>query len=187
MKIDVSQRWQICSSKYDGSFHRLWTCAYPQQATPMYVDDTVPYFSLLVPARTSVMEPSGQVWSSPYDVIACFYATKHYQVMILLKANGTEYYCNSCGIPEIDTTKREVRFVDLDLDLLVDHTRSMRVVDRVEFERHASRYHYSEEMVARVEQDLDELLQMVSNHRGVFSEDHEWRRRNRLTSYDAGD
>lgn len=129
----------------------------------------MPLFSLLVPAQTDVIEANGETWSSTYDVVACFYAAKHYQVMILKKRTGWQYYCNSCAVAEIDQEHRQVRFVDLDLDLLVDAEGSMRIADRDEFADHAIAYGYPQALQDRVEQDLEELMRQVRQRRGVFS------------------
>lgn len=169
MIFDQEHRWRICSRKYDGSFHRLWTCAYPQQMNSLFSDEFTPHLSLLIPARTKVVEASGKNWSSPYDVIACFFAEKYYQVMVLLKEGGTEYYCNSCTIAKIDEIEREVNFVDLDIDLLVDASGAMRVVDQQEFEDNKFHYQYPAPVVASVLRDLDDLQKMASNRLGVFS------------------
>ncbi|PWI58108.1 DUF402 domain-containing protein [Sulfoacidibacillus thermotolerans] len=178
--------WRIRSIKYDGSFHRLWTCAYPLQTQQEEQRGDALTFAMWIPAGEKVLEPTGVTWDSPYDVIACFYSSKFYQVMILLKEGKTEYYCNSCTPPEIDITQREVRFVDLDLDLLVDATGTMRVVDQSEFLRNAVEYAYPEEIMLRVQEDLGELQQMAQGRKGVFSINRsEWRRKNLRLSDDA--
>ncbi len=178
--------WQIRSSKYDGTSHRLWTRAYPLQDHPLYRGDATPYFTLLVPAHTVVEEGNGDRWSSPYDVVACFYAAKYYQVMVLYKETGTEYYCNSCTIAEIDENRQEVRFADMDLDLLVDQTGDARVVDQSEFEQNRLLLHYPEYVSLRVQTDLEELKKSVRLRQGVFSpKRYDWRHKQGLPSRDA--
>jgi len=167
--VDERQPWTIISQKFDGSTHRLWTCAYPLQARPLYKSEDLPHFTLFIPAYAEVIEGGGEVWSSTYDVLACFYAAKHYQVMLLQKSLGNEFYCNSCSIPEINEERREVRFVDLDLDLLVDRLGLTRVVDRIEFALNQKRFGYPAELCARVEQDLEELVRQARLRRGVFA------------------
>jgi len=161
--------WTIISRKFDGSLHRRWTRAHPLQPSPQYKGDEIPQFSLLIPAFTPVQEGDGHSWTSSYDVVACFYALRHYQVMMLKKVAGTEYYCNSCSMAEIDEVAHEVRFIDLDLDLLVDHSGLMRLVDDDEFAVNRVRYGYSEDLCQRVERDLEHLMGQVRHRRGVFS------------------
>ncbi len=186
MANDHRNPWQISSSKYDGTRHRVWTCAYPLQDRPQYRDDVTPYFTLLVPAHTVVEEGNGDHWSSPFDVVACFYAAKYYQVMVLCKETGTEYYCNSCTIADIDEIHREVRFADMDLDLLVDQTGVVRVVDHNEFERNRVLFHYPDYVSLRVQADLEELKKSVRLRQGVFSSKrYDWRHKQGWPPRDA--
>ena len=176
MGNENSKPWQIRSSKYDGTNHRLWTRAIPLQNGPQYRNETTPYFTLLIPAHTIVEEGGGNRWSSPYDVVACFYAAKYYQVMVLYKATGTEYYCNSCTVADIDEVHQEVRFIDMDLDLLIDRRGDMRVVDLDDFERNRMLYHYPDDVCLRVQTDLEELKKSVRLRQGVFSpKRNDWR------------
>ena len=161
--------WIIESMKYDGQRHRVWTNAQALQPYPDYRGEFVPYFMLSVKAHTPVIEANGYQWSSPYDVIACFYAAKHYQVMVLCKQPVFEYYCNSCTVAQIDTASRRVWFVDLDLDLVVDKNHVPRVVDREEYEENIVRFGYPDALCQRVEEDLEELTKQVRLQRGIFS------------------
>lgn len=164
-----STLWKIISRKYDGSVHRIWTSAYPLQPRPLYKSETLPVFSLLIPARTLVEEGNGDSWSSSYNVVACFYAAKYFQVMMLQKRSGLEFYCNCCTVAEIDESRQEVRFIDMDLDVLVDANSSMRVVDHEEFAENRELYKYPEDLCLRVEEDLEDLKRQVRQRRGVFA------------------
>lgn len=161
--------WKIESQKYDGKMHRLWTCARPISIDTIVKDEYSPDFLLQIPAFTKVIDASGKEWSSNYDVVACFFSEKHYQVMVLKKTPYTEYYCNSCSIAEVDNLEQVVRFIDFDLDLLVNSGWGMKVVDRQEFEEHAILYGYPVKIINAVESDLLELQRQVRARKGVFA------------------
>jgi len=167
--ITGSDCWKIESFKYDGKIHRTWTCALPLEPLSINRDEFNPDFMMTIPAHSTVLEANGKEWSSPYDVVACFYEGKHYQVMVLRKDNDNEYYCNSCTIAKISEQDKTVSFIDMDLDLLVDKMRKLRVVDQREFEVNSRIYHYPEELKMNVKSDLSELKRQVRMQKGIFS------------------
>ena len=175
MTEDTLSLWRIESRKYDGSLHRVWPKAIPLQTSPIYREDTLPYFSLLLPAHSPVIESSGEIWSSSYDVIACFFAGKYYQVMVLCKSIGTEYYCNSCSIASIDTQARLVSYIDMDLDVIIDHRRHVRIVDQDEYEQHAKKYRYPMPLQSKVQADLEKLVRQVRLQKGIFAKGYSWK------------
>ncbi len=164
-----NQPWRIESRKYDGSLHRVWESSYPLYSVTPNRDEYAPDFMLKIPANAKVIEADGKEWGSAYDVIACFYAHRHYQVMVLRKGRMNEFYCNICTIAEIESEKRLVKFIDLDLDLLIDKTRTLRVVDQDEFEANSLLYGYPEELMMRAQADLAELMRQARRQKGVFS------------------
>lgn len=170
------QPWTILSQKYDGSVHRRWTCAYPLRDRPLYQAEVLPFFSLQIPAFAKVEESDGATWSSAYDVTACFYAAKHYQVMVLHKLTGVQYYCNACSVVEIEESSRQVRYIDLDLDLLVDADGSPRMVDQEEFAVNHVRFGYPNALCERVEHEMHELMRQVRQRKGVFAPHFAWSR-----------
>lgn len=162
--------WKIESRKYDDSLHRLWTCCRPVPVGPLPRGaGPAPAAAFLIPARTVVREKSGQEWSSDYQVVAYFFAGVHFQVMALCKESGREFYCNSCTPPELDKIRRVVRYVDMDLDVLVDRFFSARVLDRTEFVENTVKFGYPQALVDRVQEDLRGLLKAIRLRRGVFS------------------
>ena len=169
MKTALRERiWRIESRKFDGAPHRIWTRCCPVRPDVWYKGALAPDFVLHIPPGGQVKEADGRVWASVYDVFSCFYRARHFQVTVLLKPSGVEYYCNVCTIPRVDRMRRRVLFADLELDVLVGD-RSVRVVDHDEFTQNTLRYGYSALLRERVFADLRLLTQQARMRRGAFS------------------
>jgi protein associated with RNAse G/E len=69
------------------------------------------------------------------------------------------YYCNVNMPPTFDSTT--LRYVDLDLDLIVRPDMSFSVLDRHEFNGNAVRLGYPEKVIAGAENALKDLINLV--------------------------
>lgn len=56
-----------------------------------------------------------------------------------------------------------LRYVDLDLDLLVRREKEPELLDQAEFEANAAKYGYGEEIRTKALEQLDLLLEMIEN------------------------
>lgn len=117
---------KLVSLRADGSLHRIWQKA----------ESTVQPWTYRVPANSPVMEASGHVWSSPYPVIAFFYPNSFFQIFMLLKSTGTDYYCNIILPPVFGP---DVTFVDLDLDVIIQDGQA-QLVDETDLLTRQSMY-----------------------------------------------
>lgn len=106
---------RLISLRADGQVHRIWPSA----------EKTAHPWTYRVPANSSVIEASGQGWSSPYPVIAFFYPNSFFQIFMLLKPGVTDYYCNIILPPAF---VNDVTFIDLDLDVII-HNGHAQLVD----------------------------------------------------------
>ncbi|GGJ05689.1 UPF0374 protein YgaC [Alicyclobacillus cellulosilyticus] len=147
---------KLCSLRADGRPHRTWT----------NVEATDEPWSFYIPAGSPVVEADGRVWSSPYPVVAHFFAGCFYQVFRLLKASGEEYYCNVITPPVWDASHTAVVFHDLDLDVYVAPD-GVRVLDEEEFA--AQQANYPAEWVTEARRAAAELVRMANAGEGVFS------------------
>lgn len=155
-RVKQGQAMQIISRHVDGTNHRRWLCAL----------ETPDPWSFLVPPGALVEEATGRQWSSPYPVILSFWPTVFYQVCTLLKADSTDYYCNIITPPDYDGASREVKFYDLDLDVVATPSQ-VDLVDEEEFERR--KYTYPAEWVREAVHAAEGLLAFARSGRGAFS------------------
>lgn len=120
---------RIQSVHGDGTPHRMW----------LHVDPTPDPWAFSIPKGSPVVEADGGRWSSPYPVVALFWPQRFYQVLLLLKANGTEYYCNLVADVAYDPVDRVIRYTDLDLDVRKTSS-GVELLDEEEFEERKASY-----------------------------------------------
>ncbi|BCJ87000.1 UPF0374 protein YgaC [Effusibacillus dendaii] len=149
---------QAC--KHNGQKHRSWQQAVIQSTNPLW---------LRIPPATPVQNLDGSVWSSDYEVDAYFHPTDWYNVFVLKKSDGVEWYCNVAAPPTVDMEKRQVTFIDYELDVYVYADRSYKVLDRDEFEENALKMRYSEEVRAKAEAGLSALLRAIEEQNHPFA------------------
>lgn len=146
----------LVSTHLDGTAHRVW-----QRTTPL-----CDAWSFLIAAGDPVREADGREWSSPYPVVAWFWPDTFYQVFLLQKGTGPEYYCNVITPPRYDGTTHSVHFCDLDLDVRVDAS-GVRVVDEEEFAERLVNYPSAVVTAAKWAQDT--LVRLAYARQGPFS------------------
>jgi protein associated with RNAse G/E len=156
--------YRLVSVRADGSPHRMWPC----------VVATEDPWSFIIPSRSPVVEADGKRWHSDYPVVAVFWPDRWYQLFVLLKPAGIEYYCNVIAPPVYEAGSRTVRFVDLDLDVYVD--RQVRVLDEEEFA--ARSIYYPPEWRDAADAAAAELVRLAQDRAGPFhpAAAERWRR-----------
>jgi uncharacterized protein len=147
---------KLLSTRFDGSMHRIWSGVLP----------TPEPWCFFIPPHSPVHERNGSEWDSPYPVIGMFWPDKHYQVFMLLKECGTTYYCNVISPAIYDAGQQTVRFIDLDLDLVLDH-QGVHTLDEKEFaQRQAA---YPRAMVDAALAAIQALRDFALDRRGPFA------------------
>ncbi|GMA63245.1 hypothetical protein GCM10025859_36850 [Alicyclobacillus fastidiosus] len=115
-----------------------------------------------IPAGSPVVEANGQTWASDYPVVAFFWPNVYFQVFMLLKESGTDYYCNVMAPALI---AKDIVYIDLDLDVIVTDGQ-VKLVDEKEFrERKVT---YLPEWVRAAEAASEWLVQQAQRRQGVF-------------------
>lgn len=124
---------------------------------------------LRIEPQTPVRNRDGTVWASDYQVEVYFHPEHWYNVFLLRKSTGVEWYCNVASPPRFDSGKGEVYFVDYDLDVYVYADGNYKVLDREEFEENAQTMNYPPEIREKAEQALQALIVAVKERRAPFS------------------
>lgn len=71
------------------------------------------------------------------------------------------YYCNVCMPPKFDNDVLD--YVDLDIDVLVQPDLSYSILDREEYEHAAEAFSYSDQLKAKVEDTVKELVELIQS------------------------
>ncbi|WP_198852241.1 DUF402 domain-containing protein [Alicyclobacillus sp. SO9] len=130
----------------------------------MYPTDSP--WAFWIPAFSPVVEAAGETWSSSYPVMALFWPQRYYQVFLLLKEEGTEYYCNVITPPVYNARTRTVEFRDLDLDVVMMGGK-LWVADEDEF--YSRSPSYPRTWIKAAEDAKQQLLQGAAGRQGPFS------------------
>ena len=76
----------IQSFKHDGSLHRTWSKG--------FVVETNQKQTVIVTNKTWVIEADGRRWFTKEPAICFFYPDLWFNIISMIRKNGTYYYCN---------------------------------------------------------------------------------------------
>lgn len=161
--MDTHRTVTLVSVKYGGERHRTWEqlCA----LTPIWADPQV----LWGPIPTVVAERDGRRWTGPFPVVMYLWASLPYNVVTLLLDDTHHcHYCNVC-LPMEALSPNTYRYVDLDLDVLVDADGGVATVDRDEFTLNQRIYAYPSAVIDAAERGVRLLEEAARKHTGPFS------------------
>src|SRR5690625_427735 len=117
---------KINSFKHDGSFHRSWENSVILSQTE----------SELIGANENalVTEKNGHQWRTTEPAV--FYFPRHdlFNVIGLIKYDGTHYYCNISSPFMLEN--ETLSYIDYDLDIIVTPSFSYELVDQTEYLYH---------------------------------------------------
>jgi protein associated with RNAse G/E len=138
--------------KFDGRLHRTWKANLVAQADSIIVEGVFeeeirhPQLGTIAPGTLS----TEYYWTS-----------RCYSIFRFLQPSGElrNYYCNINLPAEFDGST--LRFVDLDIDVLVAPDFSYRVLDEEEFAANATLYAYPEIVRNAVPHALAELVRLI--------------------------
>ena len=148
--------------KQDGSEHRTWQAQIVQQQGSLLVLNAE--FAEEVQHDLLGTIPSGTL------SVEYYWLDRWYNIFRFHKPDGTvrNYYCNVNTPPEFDG--ENLKYVDLDIDILVSKDFSYAVLDLDEFESNAVRYRYTPEVKTRAHQALGELRTLIETRSFPFNE-----------------
>lgn len=161
--MDTHRTVTLESVKYGGERHRTWEQLYA--VTPVWADPQV----LWGPMPTEVTERDGRRWTGPFPVVMYLWASLPYNVVtLLLDDTQHRHYCNAC-LPVEALSPHTYRYVDLDLDVLVDPEGGVEIVDRDEFALNRRTYAYPSAVIEAAERGVRLLDEAARKHTGPFS------------------
>ena len=153
---------KVRACKYDGSEHRSWPAKVLKQEGSLLVLDAS------FPDDVS-HDLLGTILSGTRS-IEYYWLDRWYNVFRFSQPNGDlrSFYCNVNTPPQYDG--QTLKYVDLDIDILVEPDLSYRVVDQTDFELNAQRYNYSAEVRRNATQALVELINLIETRAFPFDD-----------------
>lgn len=151
----------IRSRKHDQKIRRTWTCDLLEHTDELI--EAVGVFDLDVehPGLGSIAR--GTVSHEFY------WPARWYNVFRFHEPDGRfrNYYCNISMPPTF--ADGFLDYVDLDIDVIVWEDLRYDVLDRDDFERNSSKYDYPPDVVKKVMDSLDELLDVIASRQFPFT------------------
>lgn len=150
---------EIVSKKHDHSIHRRWL------KNTIAVDDT----DVIIGYNeyTPVIEKDHQAWVT--DTRAIFYFHKiHWFNVIVMLTDPYYYYCNISS--PVKCKERTLKYIDYDIDIIVQHDFTYEIVDEAEFLENKRRYQYPNDVVNEVYTSVKMVRRMIEERQDPFNE-----------------
>jgi uncharacterized protein len=143
----------VNSRKFDGIIRRTWRCDLLEQLGSLLV--CVGEFEVEVEHPDLGRIRKGTL---SYEY---FWLDRWYNIFRFHEPSGDlrNFYCNVCMPPSFDGNS--IDYVDLDIDVLVQPDLSYVILDREDYERSAQAFGYSVELNSRVEDTVNELVELI--------------------------
>jgi uncharacterized protein len=146
--------------KFDGSVHRSWECRLAAETELLWTFIGVfaeeirhPLLGVIRPGTASV---------------EYYWRNRCYNVFRFHEPEGAlrNFYCNVNLPPALENGV--LRYIDLDVDVLVQPDLTYQILDLEEFKENAVRHNYPAEIVAQTHQSLTDLLSMIQKREFPF-------------------
>ncbi len=151
----------INSRKFNGEIHRSWKADFIERRDSLLIfvgefENEVRHSKLGVIRRGTIS----------YEY---YWLNRWYNIFKFHEPEGElrNFYCNVNMPPRFENNVLD--YVDLEIDVLVSKDFSVEVLDRDEFEENSQLFGYSESLITKTLQTLDELLEMIHARTFPFS------------------
>ena len=151
----------IQAYKDDGQVHRTWTSA-------LLLDKKDNYL-VLVTDHCLVVEANGRKWVTKEPAICFYYTDRWYNVISMVRKTGIYYYCNIASPSLYDG--EAIKNIDYDLDVKIFPDGEYSVLDKNEYNYHIKKYNYSPKLQAKIESQLNLLIDEIKNKKEPFNFD----------------
>jgi protein associated with RNAse G/E len=149
---------EIQSYKHDGTLHRIWEETIILKGSSAVViggND-----------RIIVTESDGRQWRTREPAITYFSSHKWFNIICMIRADGTHYYCN-LGSP-FTWDEEALKYIDYDLDIKVFPDMSYRLLDEDEYSLHRRKMNYPKKLDNILRHHVDELISWIKEKQGPF-------------------
>jgi uncharacterized protein len=157
----MKQPFVINSRKFDGRIHRSWKAE--------LVEETADYWIFLGEFEHEVSHPNLGVIRRGTVSYEYYWKHKWFNIFRFHEPQGDlrNFYCNINQPPVLSGGVLD--YVDLDIDVLLWKDFSFEILDLDEFEHNRNLFRYSDEMVFKCRESLDELLSMIKERKFPFT------------------
>ena len=156
------------STKFDGSIH------YKFKAKEIFRNEKS---IVLYRSPKEKMKSYRGVFYSPRHMLQTFYKDRYHNVLIMWDTDWTPHmhYINIASPADWD--QKEVRYIDLDLDLFRHYSSDEIIIDdEDEFEEHKIKYKYPENLIKTCLEEVNAVKKLLQQREGVFSDKvFDWR------------
>lgn len=164
---DNFSSFKMVSKKHDGSFHRSW-----EQNYLLHYEN-----GILIGGndQTIVTEQNGKQWRTFEPALFYFNQQNWFNIVIIFRNEIFFYYCNICS--PFKCVNNELHYTDYDIDVIVDHDYSYKIIDEEEYEENLLKYKYPLSYQKEIIKGKNELIMMVEKNQSPFNElfINEWR------------
>ena len=158
--IHIGDKLEIHCYKHNGHLHRQW-----DEAVLLDVTDDYMVFGN---NRTKVTESEGVTWRTKEPAIMYFFKNRWYNIIVQMKKDGIYFYCN-IATPFI-LEEGKIKYIDYDLDLRIFPKGDYRVLDKLEYEYHKKKMHYSNDLDKVIKNAMNDLIEAYKNNEFMFKD-----------------
>ena len=150
---EIIQKAVINSRKFNGKIHRSWKADLIKKQDSLLIfvgefEKEVKHSELGVIGRGTIS----------YEY---YWLDRWYNIFKFFEPNGNlrNFYCNLNMPPEFK--EGVLDYIDLDIDVLVSKNFEVKILDREEFEENSKKFGYSDDLIAKTFNTLDEILNKI--------------------------
>lgn len=159
MQLTKGLSISIQSYKHNQQIHRVW-----KNTKVIKQEDNL---LLTAHKRTRVIESNGRSWYTKEPALCYFYNNSWFNVIVMYKKDGIFYYCNLSSPYLYDG--EAIKYIDYDLDVKVFPNGSYKILDENEYNFHLKKMNYSDDILKIIENELDGLIQKITNNEAPFN------------------
>lgn len=148
----------IQSYKHDGTLHRTWESSVVLKGTSSEV--------ICGNDHILVTESDGRRWRTREPAIVFFSSRKWFNIICMIRDDGTHYYCN-LGSP-FTWDDEALKYIDYDLDIKVLPDMSYKLLDEDEYSLHRRKMHYPQKLDHVLRNHVNELIHWIETRKGPF-------------------
>lgn len=155
MYPSLTNQWILIQAyKHNGGLHRQWSHGF-------VVDDNEDYF-VVASIRASVVESDGRKWHTKEPAMFILSKKEWFNVIAMFKEDSISYYVNIASPAIYD--KGFIKYIDYDLDIKLYGDGTTRLLDVVEYRKHAEEQGYSDEIKNILEKSVNKIYEKIKRH-----------------------
>lgn len=157
--FSLKRKWIIIQAyKHNEELHREWSHSY-------VLEDNENCF-VAASIRASVIESDGRKWHTKEPAIFVLFKKQWFNVIAMLKEDGISYYVNIASPSLYD--KGFIKYIDYDLDIKLYGDGTVRLLDVVEYRKHAQEQGYPDEIKQILEDSVNSVYEMIKTKKFPF-------------------